>query len=446
MLTIDDADPGPRDELTMTVASKVLLALIALMPVAIMSGQTVPSVIFYLTLLLALMLLIRHRFAGVLSVSARYRGPLAGVAALVPVVLFAALWTGSYEGTDLEIALRVLLGLWIPILALSRMPVVLLRQSVWGFIIAALLAVAYIIHLSWPDWVRPETDAVYNAVGYGDLTALLAVLVLFSTRWSLTRWPSAERILKWVIAMLALVGFILTQTRSGWVAAPVFAVIGVVLFFPSRKPVRIVLSALVVLAVLASVFLAVPILRDRAVLAYDEMVSCSGVGATQDTSICIRLQLWRASLDMLAERPLAGNGNRHVFNDYLQSESLPKGLVSPYVAQGWGEPHNDLLLALASYGVPGGIALLLIYLAPAWLFMRRLSFRNSEAARTAAAMGLAVCLGFLIFGLTETMFRSMRTVSFYVVCIALFMALSDPLQHHSSSQKKPFAQLEKPVL
>lgn len=45
--------------------------------------------------------------------------------------------------------------------------------------------------------------------------------------------------------------------------------------------------------------------------------------------------------------------------------------------------------------------------------------------RVAAAMGTALCVGFIIFGITETMFRSMRMLSFYAVMIALLLALSD---------------------
>jgi len=102
-------------------------------------------------------------------------------------------------------------------------------------------------------------------------------------------------------------------------------------------------------------------------------------------------------------------------------------LVSEFVAENWGEPHNDVFLALATFGVPGGIALLFIYLGPAWLFFRRMSVNNDAAIRTAAAMGLALCLGMLVFGQFEAMWRSMRMVSFYAVSLGLFLRLSDPL-------------------
>ena len=41
-------------------------------------------------------------------------------------------------------------------------------------------------------------------------------------------------------------------------------------------------------------------------------------------------------------------------------------------------------------------------------------------------MGLLLVLGFLSFGLTEMMFRTMRTLSSYLLFVALFLALSSP--------------------
>jgi O-antigen ligase len=41
-------------------------------------------------------------------------------------------------------------------------------------------------------------------------------------------------------------------------------------------------------------------------------------------------------------------------------------------------------------------------------------------------MGVALCLGFAVFGITELMFRGMRTVGFYTMFVALFLVLSEP--------------------
>jgi O-antigen ligase len=143
------------------------------------------------------------------------------------------------------------------------------------------------------------------------------------------------------------------------------------------------------------------------------------------TSVCIRLQLWRTSMDMFYENPWLGIGRRIDFQPALIAR-VDKGMILPYVAQGWGEPHSDLIMILATQGLIGGFALLLIYFAPAFIFVRRLIAKQSMNLRVAAAMGVAVCLGFAIFGLTELMFRGMRTIGFYSVMVGCLLALSDP--------------------
>lgn len=406
---------------------RILLTLmLAVMPVTIMTGQGLPSTIYYVSLAAALALLVQHRFAGAAAVQKQYRWLIAGMAAPTAVVLFGALFHGFIASADLETGLRFLLGTWLIVLALSYVPNTVLWHATWGFAIAALAATGYIFYLSWPDFIRPETGAVYNAVGYGNLTVLLVALVLLSTRWTLTPWPRAERTVKFIVGALALAAFVLTQTRSGWVAVPAFAIIAAVLFTSKRQPARIVIASISMLAVMATIFLSSDQLRQRAIEGYKQTVACTGEQRTANTSICIRLQLWRASLDMMSQNPLAGIGSKRFFGDRLQNDSQPKGIVSEYVADGWGEPHNDIMLALASFGIPGGIALLLAYLVPAWVFARRLAFHQQVAVRTAAAMGLALCLGFLFFGLAETMLRGMRTASFYAMGVALFLSLSDP--------------------
>lgn len=404
----------------------LFLALTALMPISIMSSQAVPSTLFYVMLGMAVLLLAQRRFAGAGSISRAHFGLLLCMGTPLVVVLLAGAYHGRIEGVDLETNLRFFLGTWVLLLAYGRLTPNEVRHALWGFVLAALLAAGFVFYLVAQGQSRPETSGVYNAVGYGSLMALLSVLCVLLIPIRLTAWRRAECILKLLVASLALVGVVLTLTRTAWVAMPVFMVIAALLFVPRRRFGPLFGAMAAGLLVMAAFLGTNDNMRSRVVDAYQEAIGCTGSRSTTDSSICIRLQMWRASLDMLDKRPLAGTGSKRYFNDYLVKESLPEGTVSPYVAEGWGEPHNDLMLYLASFGYPGGLALLLIYLGPIWILGRRLLGDYPMELRAAAAMGLAVCLGFMIFGLTETMFRSMRTVSFYAMCVALFVGLSMP--------------------
>lgn len=417
--------------------NNIFILIAILIPISIMTGQKLPSPLFYILIAISLALLTQVSRKKICLYSREYKSLLLGMSISLIVVLFSSALHQKLVGLDLEVSIRFFIGTWVLILGFLTLESYQLQKIIIGYVITALLSSVYILFLVASGESRPQTIAVYNAVGYGSLTALFMVIALFSVKINFTKYTKAELVIKLLIALLSFVAVILTQTRTAWMAMPVFIIVGAILFFDGKQIVipdkntelkksypKFIGIIIILFVVIGTVFISNHTMRYRAVQAYNQAVNCVGNKDTVDNSICIRFQLWRASIDMLSERPVIGNGSKRYFNDYLQNESYPKGIVSEFVASGWGEPHNDMFLYLASFGFPGGVALLVIYLVPGFIFARRLLKSNSNNVKTAAAMGLCVCLGFMIFGFTETMFRHMRTVSFYTMSVAFFMALS----------------------
>jgi O-antigen ligase len=74
---------------------------------------------------------------------------------------------------------------------------------------------------------------------------------------------------------------------------------------------------------------------------------------------------------------------------------------------------------MALWGTGGLIAWLLTYLVPMVMFWRE--FGHSDVrVRTYAGMGVALCLGYLIFDLTDVMFFWVILNGFYVINLAIF--------------------------
>jgi len=65
--------------------------------------------------------------------------------------------------------------------------------------------------------------------------------------------------------------------------------------------------------------------------------------------------------------------------------------------------------------------LLALYLVPAAYFLRA-ALCDDRILRTTGAMGLTLCVGFMLFGLTEVMLIIAQTVVFYSVMVAAFTA------------------------
>ena len=396
-----------------------LLTLVTALPILLMATSKGGSAAFYLILFCA---------SATLAVLPRSPDRLHDVNAILTAALGLSVlaivisqWVNdTWSGSEFERALRLMLGLLLVFAAMRRLPATHLRWPIVGTLAACWITATAILSLAWESGGRPRTEE-YNAVTYGNLTLLFGVLVVYSLGWRLTRWRRTEVLIKLTSAAAAFSGFLVTETRTGWLAVPLFVLVGVALFNHRTSLWRGVALGAIIMIGVAAVGTSSPALRHRAQVGMQEVGHCRTAPLT-DSSMCIRLQLWSAAWHMFEGNPLSGVGGGKPFVRELQNAGA-RGEVSAFVAKNFGEPHNDMLYALATSGILGGLALLAVYLAPAWLFMRRLLIPTLETAvRVPAAMGLAVCLGFALFGTTELMFRGMRTVSFYAVTVAWLLA------------------------
>ena len=342
----------------------------------------------------------------------------------VLVIAIAALRTDMRLDTEFERALRVSLGTLVILGACLALIPQWLRQATWGLVAATWVATGYAVWLSWPSFKRPENVPQFNAVSYGDLLLLMAVLATFSVGWRLTRFRKTEIALKVLTMVTGLLGFMTTQTRGGWLAVPFFIVIGLVLVRGKASPRKLLLPALIAMLIATAVFASSSIMRQRFEDTITQTAECLK-NPLAISSECGRIQLWHVSWLMFKDNPLFGSGSTQSFRPMVE-EYWRQGIVSDFThAQRFGEPHSDIMYSLASHGLMGLAALLLMYLAPAWIFARRLSAKVAAPARVAAAMGLVVCVGLFAFGWTELILRTLRTLSFYSLSIAWLLALSD---------------------
>src|SRR3546814_8337822 len=92
---------------------------------------------------------------------------------------------------------------------------------------------------------------------------LMGVITLFSLYFPLTSRPRLERAIKVAVAILAFAGFIVTQTRTGWLAVPIFILLGVALHFDYRRPLRAIAITAGILVVVVGIGASSDSLRDR---------------------------------------------------------------------------------------------------------------------------------------------------------------------------------------
>lgn len=409
------------------IDSLIVLLLVAALPVSMLTDLGHASGMFYVLIAVCATQCFLGAGATRATVIALrpYRGLAWALSAWVGVLIISMLYDHRLLDSEIERTLRISVGPFIVLGACLTLIPQWLRQSVWGMAAAAWAATGYAVWLSWPNFRRPEDVPQYNAVSYSNLLLLLAVITAYSIGWQLTRFPRIEKAVKILTLIIGVVGLVATQSRSGWMAIPIYLAIGLALAGKRVGRTKLIVAGLAGIALATAVFASNPILRDRAQDLVDEVRVCEARPTTV-SSVCIRIQLWRAAWTMFTRSPIIGNGSMDGFPRELQKLVAAKEISTFTITEEFDEPHNDMLFAMASHGVIGLAALLLVYLAPATIFVRRLSRDLPQQTRVAAAIGLAVCLGFMAYGLTELMFRGMRTMGFYSVMMGWALALSDP--------------------
>jgi O-antigen ligase len=323
------------------------------------------------------------------------------------------------EATEnhLEKPLRMLLAVSALALVLAtRAP---RRALWWGAICGALASLPFVAYQRF-DLEIDRPGGLINAITFGDLSLLLALLSLVA---AIDFRHTGKRVLPAALGALAgLAASLLTGTRGGLVAllpaAVIFMRLGHVM--PGRR-MRALLVASFSLVV-AACFVPELGLQERMVQGVDDVRAWEG-GGNKVTNVGIRLELWKGAAMVIHDHPMTGvesNLLKQHFGRYIEQGRLdPVVLTMPHL-------HNEVLQALATGGIGGLLAWLGIMIMPLLYFVRTLRQGGAAAPQfTPALAGLLVVASYLCFGLTEVIFWSIKGCMFYALMVFLLMGFCE---------------------
>ena len=277
-----------------------------------------------------------------------------------------------------------------------------------GALLACALALYQIIVLGLPRALGP-----HQAIVFGDIAmvmgmmALAALVPLARTRFALL--PLAG-------CAAGITASALSGSRGGWLAL-VLVVVPMIAYGSRGFGRRL---ALTLLGLLMAAILGAFVPRLGVAQRIDDTVRelrQYDVGNSQ-TSAGARLQMWKGAVLMFQDHPLLGVGPAN-FSDGL-NRLIERHEIDPS-ARDFGHAHNDMLNALATGGLLGGLSLLLMYGAPL-LFFSRVA-RRGDANKPVALAGIMLVVGYLLFGLTQAMFSHHLGASFYALMVAVLAGL-----------------------
>src|SRR5699024_6058401 len=241
----------------------------------------------------------------------------------------------------------------------------------WGAILGLVVTTVMLLHDSQWGAARPRPEA-HNLLNYTNVIVLRVIAILYVTYWRLRRVFACEFFLSLLAVGLVIFAIFRSQSRGPLLSAAVllglYFLVGVRWrSLAWRLGVCVLALAMLGLTVAGSGKMRSGLEKgwQTAVESLPTMAQ-GGEPTGGDSSSRFRLGVWQASWLMFKEHPWVGDGSRS-FSDRLAALNKA-GLVSDEVTwkedgkEAFSQPHNEVANVMATRGVAGLLALLLLYL------------------------------------------------------------------------------------
>jgi O-antigen ligase len=259
-----------------------------------------------------------------------------------------------------------------------------------------------------------------HPIQFGNISLLFGILCFAGLGWA----ASQRRSVFWYVLMscgifFGLLGSLLSGSRGSWIS--LLAVLPVAYFchggLLNKRHMAVCFATVLLLFGVLQALPESPV-ETRIKLAVTEMQEYSDSG-TSTTSVGARLEMWRAGLLLIQERPWLGWGK----TGYLQGQAnlVQAGKVR-LVPGEHNHLHNEYLDALVKRGLLGFVALLALYLVPLVLFARRVRDSN-RVARPYAVAGVLLIVSYMVFGLTQSFLTHNNGVMMLLFMLVILWSL-----------------------
>lgn len=268
-------------------------------------------------------------------------------------------------------------------------------------------------------WLRPSGGV--NPMRYGALSLVLSVVALNGLIW-IKHNPKWLKVLLSTSVVMGLVACYLADSRSSFVAIPVLAALYGIYLYRTGNPK--LLLGLVVIAFLLLVGLSQNKRMQNIMHSVEQYQAGNAV-----TSLGARFDMFTAAVILIKDQPVWGYG----LGSYLAQGKVVRR-AHPHLHRDvgmWSNPHNEILLVMVEKGVIGLITLILLFAAPAYLFIRALR-KDDEVIRYYALGGLSLLVVYAVVGQSVALFQHDVFNHFFVLMIILFTSQIRSHEHYLS--------------
>lgn len=325
------------------------------------------------------------------------------------------------------------------------------RAAAWVFPLALALCAAWVFHpgatrFYWTSRELHERAATIfmDPIALANHSVMFGFICALLIDRSQTR---ARQVVLGAALVLALAVAIRTQSRTGWALVPLLALL-LALRNGHAGTRRLAGTLLLVAAVLGAAYAVFPTVQVRLQEAVRDLHQYVN-GGSRDTSLGLRLSMFRANLILFGQRPWLGWG--YAADPDLLAVPAIRALYTPFFGFMWETSggHNEYLQSMMRMGMVGLLSRLLVLLVPLAVFTAAARCADPVRQRN-GFLGLVVVIGYLTAGLTQEVFNLSYSNSLYAVLVTLFAAgaipMPDPARRAQPAHSAPAATADPLVL
>lgn len=321
----------------------------------------------------------------------------------------------GWHTRELDRPARFLLAIPV-LLLLMRLPLPKIPFLFYGVISGAFASLIVASHdRFWLD--LPRAQGGENAIMFGDTAMMLGFMSCAALMYFYAKRQSVMCLLSVLGVLSGVSASFLSGSRGGWIAAPFIAFF---ILWQSRELFSRKLLMGGIAMAMTSLALAVAIpqtgIQHRIQAAFVDLGKYQQ--GDSNTSVGLRLDMWKSSFYLVAESPVFGEGQYG--SSAIREELAAKGVIHPHAAK-FDHLHNEYLTSLGFQGIVGLVCLLLVYLVPLRLFMKKVKrYDDNWEIKPYALAGALIPMCYMDFALTQAMFSHNIGVMMYAFPIIFF--------------------------
>ena len=219
-----------------------------------------------------------------------------------------------------------------------------------------------------------------------------------------------------------MVASFISGGRGVWIAA-ILSLIFISIINPMKWSIRSRLSAMLLMVMLFySAYLTPQTgVKNRIDSAVENTTSWVQNGHA-NTSSGIRLEMWKASFEVIKENPIIGIGEDNYAK--YQKKLIDQGKIDKF-AGNFLHPHGEYITSLVEQGVIGLLAFILVLFIPIMFFFNIIKcnlFNYQE--RVLATSGMLIGLHYALYSFTSGVFDHQSSTLFYAIFMVIILGLA----------------------